>query len=225
MLKKNLDIYKNKYSHVSKDQQERIEDFLRESQFSPKDLKNLNKRFYEIANLQEEAIKLVFYIIPEPTPRPRINYSRGVFYVKNAHSNNEFLRLVMDNEKDIQQLIVTPCTFTCDCYFPIPDGLTKVDKLLAEMGMIKPIFNKDWDNLGKTYSDMVQKWLLLNDALITSGTTNKYFSFKPRVEITISWSVGYDCKFNKKLVERSKVYKEANLHSEETVDNENREVQ
>ena len=80
--------------------------------------------------------------------------------------------------------------------------------MLAELGMIKPITTPDWDNLGKTYSDMVQKWLLLNDSLITEGSVSKRYSLKPRVEITITYALNYDSIYNKRVIENSKSYKE-----------------
>ena len=206
MLKKNTDLYKEKYDQVSNDQLERINEFLIENKFSKKDIDKFNKEFDRILNLKRETLKMVFNIIPESTPRPRLNFKHGNFYVKNAHSNNEFLRLLVDKEECLQNYITTPCYFTCKMYFPIPSNMNKIEKLLAEVGAIQPPINKDWDNLGKTYSDMVQKWLLISDALITKGTSEKYWSLKPRVEIYIDYLTEYDCKFNQKLIEKSKAY-------------------
>jgi len=66
-----------------------------------------------------------------------------------------------------------------------------------------------WDNLGKTYSDMVQGILLLNDNIITSGTVEKFFSVKPRVRINIKYQLGFDSKFNKRKILHSTSYKKA----------------
>lgn len=207
MLKKNLDLYKDKFQDVSKDKKERIRTFLKESRFSQKDLEKFDSEFNRILNLERETLKLVFYIIPESTPRPRLNFKHGNFYVKNASSNNQFVKVLVEKEELLQNYIVTPCYFTTKLYFPIPSGMNKVDTLLAEMEMIQPPINKDWDNLGKTYSDMIQKWLLINDSLITKGTSEKYWSLKPRVEIYIDYLIDFDCKFNKRLVESTKAYK------------------
>lgn len=207
MEKKNLDLYKEKYKDISSNQIKRIKKFLEENNFSSKDFKKFDDEFNRILNIKKETIKLVFDIIPESTPRPRLNFRNGNFYVKNAHSNNEFIRVLVEKEELLQNLIYTPCEFMCKLYFPIPSGMNKVEKLLAEVGVIKPPINKDWDNLGKTYSDMVQKWLLLNDSLITKGISEKYWSLKPRVEIYITYLIVFDCKFNKRLVESTKAYK------------------
>lgn len=209
MLKKNLDLYKEKYRDISNDQIIRIHNFLKENKFTEKDFKKFDKEFYRILNIEKETIKMVFNIVPESTPRPRLNFSHGNFYVKNARSNNDFLKMVVNKEEILKDLICTPCTFICKMYFPIPENMNKVEKLLAEMEVIKPANNKDWDNLGKTYSDMIQKWLLLNDSLITIGTSEKYWSLKPRVEIYITYLKEFDCKYNQKSIENSKIYQES----------------
>ena len=208
MLKKNKDLYKEKYKNISKDQQERIASYLLQERFSQKDLNKFDAEFHRILKIKHEAQKLVFYIIPEVTPRPRINFHHGNFYVKNAASNNKFVKLMVDQEDSLRHRICTPCTFECKLFFPIPSTMNRVDTLLAELGVIRPQMKKDWDNLGKTYSDMVQKWLLMDDSLIYSGTSQKYWSLKPRVEIIIDYLIEFDCKFNKRLVQRTKAYKE-----------------
>ena len=56
------------------------------------------------------------------------------------------------------ELITTACKFYCDCYFPIPKSMTKNEKLRAELKLVNHLSKPDWDNLGKTYSDMIQKY-------------------------------------------------------------------
>jgi len=208
MLKRNTDLYKAKYDSVDKDSISRIQKFMQEHKFTEKDMKKFTKEVDRITNLERETIKLVLYIIPETTPRPRYNFNHHNFYVMNAASNNKFMKFVVDEEEMLQHYIVTPCEFTCRLYFPIPSDMNKVDTLLAEMGVIRPPIQKDWDNLGKTYSDMIQKWLLINDALIVRGVSEKYWSLKPRVEIEITYLKEMDCKYNERKIKGSKLYKD-----------------
>ena len=63
-----------------------------------------------------------------------------------------------------------------------------------------------WDNLGKTYSDMIQDILLLNDNIVNPGRVEKYFSLKPRVEIYIKYQDGFDSNFNRKKITNSTQY-------------------
>ena len=71
-----------------------------------------------------------------------------------------------------------------------------LEKVLAEMGLIRPITIPDFDNLVKTYTDMMKDTLLYDDSLIIEGTSKKYYSVKPRVEITLWYADKHDCKFN-----------------------------
>ena len=54
----------------------------------------------------------------------------------------------------------------------------------------------------KTYADMIQGIVMIDDALIVEGTSRKYYSCKPRIEIIIKYMDGYDCDYNKKKIER-----------------------
>jgi hypothetical protein len=86
--------------------------------------------------------------------------------------------------------------------------MNRIDKILSELKLIRPMVKPDWDNAGKTYSDMIQKHLLLEDCLIIDGRTRKFYSIKPRIEINIKYMKKYDCKYNKKKIESWKFYEE-----------------
>lgn len=210
MLRKNLEKYIDKYDLVNVDTWKRISAYL-STKIKRKSLfKDIHSHIQRISKIKTESIKIIIYALPEPTPRPRVGLY-GHFYVKNANSNNKFMGVVVNNESDICGIITTPCKFHVDIYQPIPKSMNTVDTVLSELGLIKPITTPDWDNLGKTYSDMVQKHLLLNDSLITDGSVSKRYSLKPRVEITITYLVNYDCLYNKKVIEHSKSYKEKDV--------------
>lgn len=206
MKKENLKLYAEKYRNIDSDLKKRIYEYIESHRFSSKDFEELDKDIDRILNIDKEIIKIVLDIIPEPTPRPRLNFRNGNFYVSNAKTNNEFFKVLVSKEELLQDKIYTPVTFTCNTYFPIPSGMNKKEVILAELGLIRPPITKDWDNLGKTYSDMVQKWLLINDGLITKGTSEKFWSLKPRVEITLEYLTEFDCKYNERLITKSKSY-------------------
>lgn len=211
MLKKNLDRYKKEFLHISTDIQERITEFLSNKKINSKFNSKLYQSITDIMNIEENELLIVLYIIPEPTPRPRLNLRSGTFYVKNSSSNNQFIKLLVKEEKELLHLITTPCTFDLTTYQPIPKAMNVIDSILAELGLIKPVVTPDWDNYGKTYSDMIQKYILLNDSLITDGSVHKRYSLKPRVEIRLKYKINYDCLYNKRLIEHSKSYKESGL--------------
>ena len=199
---KNLKRYKEEFSIVSDDSYERLVDYLSAHPLKDKERLRLADRIKEITNIDMNYLKIILDIIPEPTPRPRL--SGKIFYVKNSRTNNEFVRLMVKNDEDMYHFITTPCEFVVKTYFPIPKNFNREDTILAELGLIEMISRPDWDNLGKTYSDMIQKWILADDSLIIDGRSIKAYSLKPRVEILIKYKLEHSCKHNKKLMENAK---------------------
>ena len=185
MLPKNLKSYIEKFKDLSCVNFERIKTFIKEHKFNKNDVKKFKNAVDKFVNRDTTTIKIILYIIPEPTPRPRLAFNH--FYVKNSSSNNKFIEVLVKENRDVFQLIKTECKFKVNCFLPTPKYFRKVKTLLAELGIIRPTRRPDWDNLGKTYSDMVQKWIIEDDSLIVDGETHKYYSLKPRVEIIIEY--------------------------------------
>ena len=202
MKQKNLKRYQSEFKYIESDELERLKNYLYTAKFTKKEIASIRRRMEEISNIESNYLKIVLNIIPEPTPRPRITQF-GKFYVKNSKTNNDFVKMMVREDKELYHFITTPCIFQVDNYFPIPKSFSRQDTLLAELGLIEMITIPDWDNLGKTYSDMIQKWILSNDSLIVRGISNKHYSLKPRVEITITYKSEHSCKHNLKLVQQS----------------------
>ena len=80
--------------------------------------------------------------------------------------------------------------------------MKSVDKILAELGFIRPTSKPDWDNIAKAYCDMIQDTLLYDDSLVIEGSSKKFYSVKPRIEISIEYMNDYDCEFNQKKINR-----------------------
>jgi Holliday junction resolvase RusA-like endonuclease len=148
----------------------------------------------KIRNINWKEVCFTIYLVPKATPRPRGNMQTHIFYVKGAAINRKIFKHFIINTG--QSIIYTPCKFYCTTYFPIPSSMNKVEQLLAEMGYIRPISKPDWDNIGKTYSDMIQEQLLFDDSMIIEGVSRKFYSCKPRIEITIKYMEEFDSKFN-----------------------------
>lgn len=164
-----------------------------------------------INSLEWKKINIFLPIIPKPTPRPRYQFKTKHFYVKGAKKNKEIIKDYIDN----LGIIYTRTKLTVKTYQLSPSSMTNTEIYLAEKGIICPIQDPDWDNLGKAYSDMLQGILLINDNIIQVGTVEKYFSVKPRVELFLEYQDGFDCKFNKRKMENSTAYKKLILNSVE----------
>lgn len=157
----------------------------------------INSEINRIKNISYNTLNYVIYLIPKGTPRPRSG-KHGVFYVKGAKDNKTFFKEFSKNF-DIT-LITTPCKFKCKCYMPIPNSMKPYEKVLSELGFIRPTSKPDWDNLAKTYCDMIQDIILYDDSLIVEGSLSKFYSIKPRIEVEISYMTDYDSQYNKKKI-------------------------
>lgn len=189
--------YLERFSSVPDDYVSRLDDLLTGNFVKYRG--HIIEEMRRILNIQWHRIDITINMVPKATPRPRMGGGR-VFYVKNASNNRKRFRKFMEREQLPQ--ISTPVRFYCTSYIPIPSSMNKLEKVFAEMGLISPISKPDWDNLGKTYSDMIQEQLLLDDSLIIKGVSSKKYSSKPRIEITIFYANEFDSQFNKKKIQK-----------------------
>ena len=129
---------------------------------------------------------------PEPSHRPRLCGYR--VYVPGAAKNQSFFnKKVLPTLKGL--FITTPCIVNADIYCETPKSFTKLQKLLAEMKILRPWVNTgDVDNFAKSIFDMMQPnekrgnvGIMENDCLIVESTCRKFYSIKPRYEISISF--------------------------------------
>lgn len=181
-----------------------LEEYLR---LTEKDFKLIEEENKVSQSIPWETVKIVLPIIPKPSPRPRYSGVSGRFYVTGASENKKLFKYYI---KELYHIIYTQVHFSLKVYLPTPiSSMNRREIYRAECGEIIPISNPDWDNIGKTYSDMIQQILILNDNIISKGFVEKYYSIKPRVVITIKYQKGFDSRYNRKKVENSKSYKEA----------------
>lgn len=203
---KDIKKYIEKYSNVSNNIGERILSVLRKMR--EKDLRKLKELVEIIKSITWSKVYLTFYMEPKATSRPRNNRFTKVFYVKDASFNSNLFKDFIDNQDEIKDIIITPTIIKADFFSPIPDNASNVFKLLAELRLIRPISKPDLDNTIKTYMDMIQKHLLVDDSLVIELHLRKFYSLKPRIEMEISYMDGFDCRENEKKVKSWKNYKD-----------------
>ena len=183
--------YFEKYGDIPYDNLDRIDYLLDNSNLSKYKV-GVIQSIKNILKIKWNTLNFTIYLLPSATPRPRSG--NGSFYVKGASDNKKFFKKYMDNNVN---MITTPCKVHCITYAPIPKTMHPIEKVLAELGFIQPISKPDWDNLAKTYCDMIQGLVLYDDSLIVEGTLIKKYSLKPRIEMSISYMEDYASQFNK----------------------------
>ena len=205
-MKKNKKVieYEEKYGNIPKDFHERFIYLLSTLNLKIKDIDKIKQGIKRILGIRYEEISFSFYFFPQATPRPRYSRFSKVFYVKNMLNYNELFGEFVESCEDIDFKITTPAELICKTYSPIPSSMNRIDSILAELGLIKNISKPDGDNLLKSYSDMVQKHIIVDDALFYKMHIEKLYSFKPRIEITIRYMVDYDSEYNKKKIKKYK---------------------
>ena len=193
--------YNELYGDIPPDYEGRLDYLIKDmklNKFKVPIMKYLNR----ILKIKWNRLSYTIYLLPKATPRPRMG-NRGVFYVKGAKDNKKFFENFIKDQDVI--LITTPVKFYCTSYFPIPKSMKGIEKVAAELGFIRPISKPDWDNVGKAYCDMIQDILIYDDSLVVEGVSKKFYSVKPRIEITIEYMEDYDCEFNKKKITKKGV--------------------
>lgn len=174
----------------------------------------LNKRFKEgifdairrSMSVEWRNIAFTIYLLPKSTPRPKYVTKLNFAYVKGAKDNKTLFRRFI---KDLNfEPIRTSTIFHCTTYFPIPSSMNNIESVVAELGLIRNLSRPDWDNLGKTYSDMIQmendvskeikSGLLMDDSLIADSIVRKRYSIKPRIEVRLQYATSYDSNYNEK---------------------------
>ena len=196
-------IYKEKYSDIPKDYNERLEYIIDKYNVSEKQFNDIiyRKRNME-HNLEFLDFRLVLYEIPEGTPRHRYriinksNYMNAAIampsyvhvYQPNAKEDHVFMKRLVDEElNNLNIFVQTPCNIVINNYFPMPSNYNVSDIIISEYGLNWCIKKPDWDNIGKKYSDMYNSNIWLDDKLVISGQVNKFYSVLPRVEIDIHY--------------------------------------
>lgn len=199
-MNKLVEEYDGLYAHLPNTDKE-LEDYIREKYKVNQD--KVDKMKDDIIGLDWKKIHLILPIIPKPTPRPRYT-SKGHMYVKGAAEHKQFFQAILD-EHDI---IFTTTKIDIDVYLPIPtSSMNSSEILLAQQGFIRPIGGGDWDNIAKTYCDMMQGVLISNDNIIIEGSLRKWYSIKPKVKISLMYQENFDSKYNKRKVTSSKTYR------------------
>lgn len=210
-FKKLQKIYEEKYSHLPDSEEDLLKYVIDEYNV---DEDKLIKMASEIDAIQWDTVEFTLPLIPTPSPRPRVTMGGKHAFVEMSKENSKYFESYVDKNYDhvfdvIHQngIIHTITKLELEMYVPIPvSSMTKTEIALAQMKKIRPIGNGDWDNLAKTYCDMIQGILIYNDNIIASGKVDKWYSIKPKVVVRLSYQEDFDSKYNRRKVCTSKSY-------------------
>lgn len=155
-----------------------------------------------IDQLQWETIEFILPLVPKATPRPRYSPLTNTVYVKGAKKNKKIVAKYISDFG----IICTRVEYELEVYLKTPSSMSLSEIYLAEKKKILPISKPDFDNVAKTYTDVLQDLLIINDNIINPGSVKKYYSIKPRVKIIIRYQTDFDCEYNRRRVLGTKAY-------------------
>lgn len=204
--KKDLVKYDEKYGDIPRNYLDRLYQLV--DNMNDKQIETFKANLQDNVDTEWKTISFIFYFVPKATPRARYTGFGKHFYVSDAMNNQNLMKSYVKQHLEDFPMITTSCKFYCDTYFPTPSAMTKEEKLRAELKHIRHMSKPDWDNLGKTYSDMIQNTIIMDDSIIVDSQVSKYYSLKPRVEITIEYADRYDSNYNKKNITKRKQYQD-----------------
>ena len=223
------DEYEEKYENIPKNYYERLSWLIDNLNIDPNKQDEIFKKRDAMMNtLAYSDFDIILYEEPEGAKRPRFrlvnrkNLSNIAMlnpdfihvYSPNAHSDNVFMKRLIteDDFLPYNYAINTPCILNISTYQRIPSGMSKVDIILSEIGIIRPPFYPDWDNIGKKYSDMFNTNIWLDDDLVVDGSVHKFYSVLPRVEIQVKYlNMVYTKKMHDTMVSRVNYDQSMNL--------------
>lgn len=161
---------------------------IEELNISPKEMSKIEERISELEDESNYTIlDLVYYGEPKAQPRARSNSVTGFFYDPGKSLKQwmieQVLNLLPKNFKPISTSISLKAKF----FRTIPKSASRTDKVLMEMGYLRPTVKPDIDNYDKLLLDALKNVLYTDDSLIVDSDTGKYYSTKPRVEIIIKF--------------------------------------
>lgn len=202
---KKQDEYNSRFGDIPSEEDERVNYLLKSLNFKKDDFRFIDKMYRLLKSISYNTYKFTLYLTPEACPRPRYSKKFHSFYVKGAKENQQLFREIVNVVGGLPT-ITTATKIKIVSYLPTPSAMNRFEKYFAELGLVHALSIPDWDNLAKTYCDMIQNNLLINDSLIWSGKSMKYYSIKPRIEMEVSYAEAYDCTFNRKRIQSSRQY-------------------
>lgn len=196
--------YEQNYGHIPHDYKERLLYLYDKLGLDDKISEQIiNMRNDLIASTYYTIIHIVFYEVPEHTPRPRARLSvrkklyegngPGQFiqiYSPHARDNKDYVSMYTHEflRDELEHVLCTPCDIEFRAYFPTPKYYNKAQVFLAEIGADRPIIKPDFDNIEKAYSDSFTGNIWFDDIVVVDATFKKYYSVLPRMEIDLKYA-------------------------------------
>lgn len=178
--------YNEKFGDVPDTHEERIQYILNMKKYRGNLEADINKAKQRISRIKWEKYSFTVYMVPQATQRPRHTFT-GVTYVPHAAERADLFENFILPTLPNPPMINTPCMAYIDFYERTPSSFNQVKRILAEEKRLPNVTIRDIDNMLKAVLDFIQHGMLENDNKVYIANVGKWYSVKPRIEITIRY--------------------------------------
>lgn len=177
--------YKEKYGDVPNTHEARLE-YIKQMRKNNPSQEEIDKMTRKIRRIKWNTYSFTIEMVPQSTQRPRHTFTGRTYVPHAAERADLFENFILPNLEN-PPYISTPCAIYIDFYERTPNSFSQIKKILAEEKKIPNMTIRDIDNMLKAVLDFMQHGMLENDNKVYIAEVGKWYSVKPRIEITIKY--------------------------------------
>lgn len=178
--------YNEKYKDIPNTHEERLEYLIHSKKYRGDLLKDLEKARKQLGKIKWKTYSFIIDMEPQSTARPRHTFTGRTYVPHAAERADLFENFILPTLID-PPVISNPCIAHIDFYEKTPSTFNQVRRILAEEKRLPNMTVRDIDNMLKAVLDFIQHGMLENDNKVYIGHIGKWYSIKPRIEITIKY--------------------------------------
>jgi Holliday junction resolvase RusA-like endonuclease len=165
-----------------------VREYLATEQLRSVDVEKILKAIDPDDDEHWKQFDLVYYGTPKAQARPRTGAS-GFFYDPSSGLKAWLVQQLRDQLPKGFRLIESEVQIFARFYREPTKSMSKAHIVLAELGRVLPSTKPDTDNYMKLVQDALNKVVYKDDATIVTILAEKFYSMRPRVEITLRFRV------------------------------------
>jgi Holliday junction resolvase RusA-like endonuclease len=164
-----------------------INHIISEEKFTAKQEVSCINEIDEALNKKYTTLDLVYYGEPKAQARHRISQLANHMYDPSMGLKEWLVSQIIHQLPKNFKLVDSEIFMSLKFYRSIPKSTPKNKKILMEAGILLPSKKPDLDNYIKLVQDALNKVLYVDDSQIVLLNSEKFYSSKPRVEITLTF--------------------------------------
>lgn len=135
--------------------------------------------------MSKKKISFVVYGEPIAKGRPRVT-KRGAYTPEKTVRYEELVKFSYLQTERVRFTDGEALMMHIDIFMSIPKSTSKKKAEMMHEGSIRPTKKPDIDNIIKAMGDSLNKLAFEDDSQVVCIVASKYYSYEPRVEITIT---------------------------------------